>query len=514
MTIIACPRCHDSVRIPARASNHAVLRCPLCSEEYSMAEAYGQIPELEIISGALSASKDLADDGEINAYQSPEPEYAVAGETGGVFGTTGPMTADAPMPVSGVKGKIRKKKEKSAIGQMIGVVGGGVIGIAGAFLVMWWVLKMDPMELGPKMPSWALFIVPEQFHPKKGANDTTANGAGGQLAQNNNDTSGDPSGNASGGGGLVPTVPNTPSGGSFMPADTSGDGFGSSTEDPLAPPAELPSLEPSSNDPLEGLGDPTDPTAMALPSLDPSAELPSLDPSAELPSTEMPSTELPSLDPSGEVPSTPNPAPLPGLDPMPAEPMPEAPGGNEPVILTAADLTASVAAAATAREAFETADPADRAGRQELARQMYAAVAGTAKVLPSLSLEDADNYEAVTALSELLTSVGTRIPSSVLGFLGKERYDAAEGDKQMLVSGTVTDIRAVGSMFECVVQMPTRDMLSVVLLSSKNPQDKCTVGDTVMVVGSKVDDPAKNVGGYEGSAAKVVTWDYGVKIAK
>ncbi|ADB14743.1 hypothetical protein Psta_0046 [Pirellula staleyi DSM 6068] len=509
MTIVACPRCRDSVRIPARASNTAIVRCPLCEEEFPITEAYGQIPELEIISGALPTSSYAADDaGELNAYASPEPtEYAVAPAGDGVFGTTGPSGSTAVMPVSGVKGKIRKKKEKSAIAEMFKVVMGGVVGIGLALVVLWWGFKTDPMGIIPYVPSWAAFIVPPAMRaaPKP---DNTAGGAGNQLAQNNGiDTSGSP----------VPVVPNTPAGGGFMPADpasgnnASGGSFGSAAGE-LTPPTELPPFDPLANTSGEmELPDLGTPTIETPPELGPPAELPGLDPSS-VPSIDPPATDPLNTDP----PSSPNPAPLPGLDPMPTEPqpLPEAPPGTEPVIYTAADLLSSVSKAAEARNVFKNADPADRAGRQELARQMYASVAATAKILPSLSLEDADNADAVTAVSDLLTSIATEVPETVVGFLGRERYEASEGDSQMLVAGEVIDIRAVGSMFECVVKMKTKDNLEVTLLSSKNPQDKCAVGDTVMVVGSKVVDPAKNVGGYEGMAPKVVTWDYGVKIAK
>src|SRR4029450_3383965 len=44
MTIVRCPRCRDEVTVPPRASGVALVRCPLCLEQYLLSEALAQAP--------------------------------------------------------------------------------------------------------------------------------------------------------------------------------------------------------------------------------------------------------------------------------------------------------------------------------------------------------------------------------------------------------------------------------------------------------------------------------------
>ena len=40
MTIVRCPRCRDEVSVPAKATARALVRCPLCLEQYLLAERW------------------------------------------------------------------------------------------------------------------------------------------------------------------------------------------------------------------------------------------------------------------------------------------------------------------------------------------------------------------------------------------------------------------------------------------------------------------------------------------
>ena len=49
MTTVSCPKCSDQVSVPASAPRSARVRCPLCQEEYDLADALAQLPPALII---------------------------------------------------------------------------------------------------------------------------------------------------------------------------------------------------------------------------------------------------------------------------------------------------------------------------------------------------------------------------------------------------------------------------------------------------------------------------------
>ena len=150
MSIVSCPRCRDEVTVPAKANPSALVRCPLCREQYRLEEALDQLPPaLVVIDGGY-------DDDEGELVGAGVGEYKVAGEYGGsgfdrgggyggdpVFSTGGPggtaladTGAAAPTPM--LTGAPRpKRKEKSAVAEIIKVVLGGVVGLTAGMLILW-----------------------------------------------------------------------------------------------------------------------------------------------------------------------------------------------------------------------------------------------------------------------------------------------------------------------------------------------------------------------------------------
>ena len=61
MTTVSCPKCSDQVTVPASAPRSARVRCPLCQEEYDLADALAQLPPtLIVISASLDEEPVLA----------------------------------------------------------------------------------------------------------------------------------------------------------------------------------------------------------------------------------------------------------------------------------------------------------------------------------------------------------------------------------------------------------------------------------------------------------------------
>ncbi|HMC09767.1 MAG TPA: hypothetical protein VKH44_00695, partial [Pirellulaceae bacterium] len=72
MSTVRCPRCRDEVTVPTRATSRALVRCPLCLEQYLLAEALaGAPPSLVIIGGEVEQAA-------IEISAEPGIEYTVA----------------------------------------------------------------------------------------------------------------------------------------------------------------------------------------------------------------------------------------------------------------------------------------------------------------------------------------------------------------------------------------------------------------------------------------------------
>src|SRR5688500_7791420 len=144
MTIVHCPRCRDEVTVPAKAPPKALVRCPLCLEEYLLSEALAEMPPtLLVVGGDVEEEEALVGAGVAEAEFGGGGEYRMAGSSfGSALDSSAPAGAAVATPRPGVKGAARpKRKEKSAIGEMVKIAMGGVIGLSLGLMVLWWGLR-------------------------------------------------------------------------------------------------------------------------------------------------------------------------------------------------------------------------------------------------------------------------------------------------------------------------------------------------------------------------------------
>jgi len=179
MTIVRCPRCRDEVSVPAKATGRALVRCPLCLEQYLLAEAMsGAPPALVIIGGEVEQAA-------IEPAEADGIEYRIAGGySANDFVGRAPVANSVMATRPTVRPLSRpRKKEKNGLVLLANYVVGGVLGISLAPLVLWWVFGRDPVELGPTVAEYAPWIVPARFHGNAGgsADGATAN-RGPQIA--------------------------------------------------------------------------------------------------------------------------------------------------------------------------------------------------------------------------------------------------------------------------------------------------------------------------------------------
>jgi len=175
MSVAKCPHCHDEVRIPP-VNSTAVVRCPLCQEEYKLAEVLRALPPELIVVEQPGVSGDAMIGSSVVLGRDSQP----TGEPAAPFEFNEAEDTAEKQPAAAAPAVVttsRQRKEKSALGEMAKIVAGGVIGVAIAQLILWWLPSRwarDPFQFGPKASKYAPWIVPKQFHGDSGKSDTAA----------------------------------------------------------------------------------------------------------------------------------------------------------------------------------------------------------------------------------------------------------------------------------------------------------------------------------------------------
>src|SRR5688572_26794607 len=121
MTIVNCPRCRDEVTVPARASRRALVRCPLCLEEYLLGAAIELPPALIVLDGSADGDEpELVGAGagleaaEAGGRERGGDEYRLSGGSFGEALESRPSAGASISPARpAVKGARPKRKEKS-----------------------------------------------------------------------------------------------------------------------------------------------------------------------------------------------------------------------------------------------------------------------------------------------------------------------------------------------------------------------------------------------------------------
>lgn len=500
MTTVACPRCRDEVTVPAGASRKALVRCPLCEEEYALSEALASLPPALIVIGgeeelepALSAAS-VAEAGD---------DYRLAGGAyGGMLDASPSAGTVATSARPSVRGGARpKRKERSAIGEIIKIAAGGVIGLSLGMVAIWWIADRDPFNLGPTVSPYAPWMVPVKFH-KKG---TTAPGAGSDTAT----TSGSPSA-----GGTNNAQASSPQGrqsasskGKSTPTVANSQAQPGNQEIASGGVNELQTLDSVGTDlPAEN---PLVPAGLELPAVGPEPTTPEANPASAPvePDTEesaTPKTNGKRREPvesvsTGESNSTPPQGPTESVEP------------STTVEAKPIDLVRAVGAASEALTKVDESRGAPNEVRRQLFTDLYVALSEMGRVASHLDLGSADAEEPVAVMKhlvgELASQAGTGTKMNAIGTLSRGHMTLRKSGEGIAVAGAVTDFRSAGKVFECIVALGKDEQgndVTATVVSPANPQDFSQIGDQVLVVGSVVDEPATNIAGYEGEAPRVV----------
>ena len=490
--------------------------------------AFGGMSE-EAADAEMELETELEDlDAESDGFQSDdvprnEPDFAAKSKAGAVD-KVAPELKTTPR---------KKRREPSMIGNLIGVVGGGAIGLGMGYMILLWVggPKLDALKLGPKLPGWML---PASFSQglaikKPILADSGAQPQAGDTPADAVDKGNDP---------LPTNVP--PLGGNDETPgdDPSADNSvktAASDEDPLADP-DLPGDDP--------LGPTTPPIAKqatkkpVAPDVDPSDDFPADDempadespadpadtdtadtePPTEPADDEMPAdtdvatttTKKPVVDPADEP--TDEPTEEPTEEPAATDDVPAADeklGPRQAPTFSLADLDQATKDVRTVvKQLADPAAAADKEAYTKLRNQFYIKFSHLGYVLTATADDPAEprlsgHREAIQQV--VLESAADDKKFSAIGRAAGKWIAmplAKRGDNGIFLSGTVASVEPAGRLFETKLTLPGGSQV-LRLLSDKEPT--AAPEDRLVVLGSIVAAPSQDLVGYDG-ADEAVIW--------
>lgn len=198
-----CLSCQGLVRVPAKTPSSSVVRCPHCSESYRLSQILNQaVPELEIVEGSepeedtprvdqivIKKDDDLKDREVFVVPPQLSKGAKRSGRRRGSNSSSGKST-DGQETSGGSNGERSKRKSSSSSRskrrsnfgsssrggkskrspqfELLKVVFGGLLAIPIAYLLVLWVFRQDPLNVGPSVGNVVPFLIPADL---RGAED-------------------------------------------------------------------------------------------------------------------------------------------------------------------------------------------------------------------------------------------------------------------------------------------------------------------------------------------------------
>ena len=239
------------------------------------------------------------------------------------------MTGAAAAAAAGVR-PVAAKKKSSGLGQMVGVVLGGLMALPITYAILLWGFQKDPFKLGQQVPSQLAFLLPQKlqpgYKPPRKANASPSLDAAASLDDLPLADDASP-----------PAAPEPAAMATAEPA-----------EDAAAEPAASESL--ATTEPLK-----TDAAAESpAESAEPAPAEPAAKPAGEAVASDSPVTATPTMAAAANLATLPPPDALAGLDALVADAAVATPAAAAPVaVVPPLDLTGVEMAAERARQAFD-----------------------------------------------------------------------------------------------------------------------------------------------------------------
>lgn len=497
MTIVACPKCADSVVLPGRAGQRATVRCPLCQEEFPLAEVLDKMPPALIVVDDPDAAATMTATAAAAPESDPVPRLLEPEARTGGFAPLSIETASSGAPAIAARRRpaaAAKRKPKSPLAEGVKIVLGGVAGLVIAQVILWWIgsakewpsKRADISGLAPKVARYVPWIVPERYRGQKtsgvavGEPETrptaseVAGESGGvppkELPQRNFV---DPSQSGSAPGTMKSPVAKTKKPGKSPRAD-----------DPQSLPADAREEDPFGIAPA-GAEPEIDLTTMPEPETDPLAEM-KLDPE---PVPDDKPVADPAVSPVEEAKVEPAEATK-----APAEALPNAPR------TTAAELASAAENAKTVIDAWRSSPEADS---RELIKQSYVALAKLGEALAFRREPAGDELQTAAALVQSLQAEDAKL--NTLGAVAGVWLKATGRDNNgVLLVGAVKHVRRQAGYEVIELTLAGGSGQSVAVYRQAEPGEAHSPDSRLLVLGAIIEEPGKNLAGYEGDAPLVI----------
>ena len=456
MIISSCPKCDGQVSVPD-ADPNARVQCPLCQEEFPLRDLLDTLPPKLMLLDSPASAVDVAD--EVDEFKlafdqtepEPRPSDAPAGAPVGFdFGEpSGPAAASTAAVTTPPRARPKRKK-RNMMFELIKIAGGGIVGLATAQLILWWLpgdWKKDPVKLAPAVGRTVPWIVPERWRPKSN-----------QTAQSPEKSTAEP---ADGG----------PAGDSRSDFDLR-DASAARDKQDASSEGEKPNQRGDGNDAGKVAGGRRGHLALR--------------PGGQADAPASPSASQPKENPFEGVKDSP--------------------------VYSAAEVGAALNAAHDAKLALDEEVGTDRDERRNRARDFYTAFCELAEKVTFVDPNDRGLTERLEAVHGMFLEFQEN--PSTLEMIGKMAASwlrsTSRKSEGIFLTGMVKQVRPQGRLYEMQIELPDKDKTVVSAISAVNPRNSPAssyqTSSRIVLLGTIVEDPASNLGHYEGDQSPVIWW--------
>lgn len=457
MTVASCPSCQERVTVPVDATPDSMVRCPFCHEEFELRAFLTQLPpSLIVLEQGSSVEGGESNDATVEADASSSNVLGALVDAGEPRDSSDSLPAFdfTPEPVDKEEqrepaGPSKGRGQKNATVEAVKIVAGALLAIPAAQIILWWFVpggyKRDLLGIGPAVSRVVPWVVPERFH----ARDEVSS--------------------------------------SYRPlVSEPRRGRDTASRQRLAQQAESGSTRGYSEPAKKKISERQDARDSAG-SDDENRVHPDVETVA--PSRKSESRELPAAT---EIATEPGNRLVRGVRDAPQ--------------YSLSQLQAALEAAMQASIAWDADADQGKKRRGELTDQFYQAFARLSEAVTYPPPNNPGTQELVGNLSGVLKTFANQ--PRKLAMIGNQTVEwldrSTRPTEGVFMFGTVREITGTGRVYETKLELAALEKRLVTVVSRVDPRRTFAAGDRILMLGAIVDQPERNLLGYEGNDARVV----------
>lgn len=459
MTVASCPSCHERVTVPVDATSESVVRCPFCHEEFELRAFLTQLPPSLIVlerdsSGEAAEGLETQADREGLSRGDPgpflsSPESEDGSDSPPPFDFTPESVSDERDRGTG-RGPQRGPRKNPTV-EACKIIAGALLAVPAAQIILWWFVptgyQRDLLRLGPSVSRVAPWVVPRQFHaPPSGSRDARLPGPEPRQHPPRIEQ---------------PRAVPRRSNGSALPSPRTNDQ----------------GAEDRAND--EGQGEATRGERQVATGAQ-----------RDMPGGENENQEPPPIQEPTEPASNEHVAR--GVQGAPQYTLEQVRGALETALQASISWDADLGS--------------DDVRRAELTDRFYQAFARLSEAMTYPPPNDPRIGELATALNDVLETFKKQ--PEKLAMIGNQTAEwldrSSRSTDGVFLFGTVNKIQRSGQIYETTLELASLEKRTVTLVSRVDPRLTFGPSDRILMLGAIVEQPRRNLVGYDGSESMVV----------